>query len=212
MNRRDFGRITSLAAATACVAPQILAEPLSSIPYPEPAGDWDKSTPEQRLAIKRMEENMPSSEIFRSAANLIPQAIPDGINKHGWQYGDHKIWGLIDRYSPDWYRDGKIGAKADLSKIEYNAFYKQTVLRKMDKHPTFFVVSVPYSFIGMVFPGQEVSMAFRPTIKLGTPRKDIEDMAKESFLALQKIVKEYYQEETCDMMEDFMNGMKYVGI
>ena len=205
MNRRDFSKTAGLVAAAAVVAPKILAEgsPKWIIEQGDFDADWNEATPEQRLAIQRMQDNMPSPEIFKKVAGEFPPRVPiftsnQGAIKKSFQHGNFRILGAIGGLPPSAYEDGYIyldevrkdTKQTDLSDISYTGMYRQAVRNKYTNKPALFVSSVPLDWAMEVNPGQTVHIYKR--FSLGTSDAEIERMARESFLKLQELVVEYH--------------------
>jgi hypothetical protein len=228
MNRRDFNKTVGLVATAAVVEPKILAEqfnphkmtrlyldsngkwqsePVLDYKPVDLDDDWDKSTPEQRAAIRRMHDNMPSHDIFKKVASETSQLVPlftkrDGTVKTSFQHGNSLMLGSIDGLPSYHYENGytydKEGNRKeiidpDLSNICYFGIYRQGVRNKYTNEAALFVATIPLEFAQEVNPGQTIS--FEKRIPIGTPDAEIERMARESFLKLQELVVEYHNRE-----------------
>ena len=212
MNRRDFSKTAGMVAAAAVVAPQLLAEPQKNprkmvrlyrdadgkfqteeIPNPNTDSYFeDKTTPAQREAIQRMQDNMPPSEIFTRVASEYPQLVPTATDKKGFQQGAVRIICTIGGHHAGDFYDGIEGV--DLSDITYVAMYRQAVRNKyVSRWPTLFVATVPLDWAAETNPGQTIPATKR--IKIGTSYTEIERMARESFAKLQEMVIEYHNRE-----------------
>jgi hypothetical protein len=153
----------------------------------------DLTTPEQCEAIKRMKENFPPEEIFKEVAASILQTVPDANTKDLWRHGSCRIVGRIGGYDIWNFENGFAPSDADLSKIDYVAFYRQAVQNKNTREVKGFVATVPLSFSGEVEPGKTLTV--KETIPFDWKREDVEAMARESFLKLQELCEEYYNRE-----------------
>jgi hypothetical protein len=208
MNRRDFSKTAGLVAAAAVVAPKILAEgsPKWIIEQGDFDADWNEATPEQRLAIQRMQDNMPSPEIFKKVAGEFPPRVPiftsnQGAIKKSFQHGNFRILGAIGGLPPSAYEDGYIyldevrkdTKQTDLSDISYTGMYRQAVRNKYTNKPALFVATIPLEVAQEVNPGQCIDI--NKSIQIGTSDVEIERMAQESFVKLQELVVEYYNRE-----------------
>lgn len=196
MNRRDFSKTAGLVAAVVVVAPKILAEgsPKWIIEQGDIDAEWNEATPEQRLALQRMRDNIPTG-IFYRVTKEIPQQVPvftakDGSIKGSYQHGDCKIIGQVAGIHPWQFEDGKVEEDVDLSDISYMGIYRQGVRNKYTNEARLFASSVPLDWAMEVNPGQTVHIYKR--FSLGTSDAEIERMARESFLKLQELVVEYH--------------------
>lgn len=196
MNRRDFSKTAGLVAAAVVVAPKILAEgsPKWIIEQGDIDAEWNEATPEQRLALQRMRDNIPTG-IFYRVTKEIPQQVPvftakDGSIKGSYQHGDCKIIGQVAGIHPWQFEDGKVEEDVDLSDISYMGIYRQGVRNKYTNEARLFASSVPLDWAMEVNPGQTVPIYKR--FSLGTSDAEIERMARESFLKLQELVVEYH--------------------
>ena len=215
MNRRDFSKAAGLVAVTAAIAPGILAQDQDSSGgsgIVKPTGEAifliedDYPTPAQRAAIQRMEENMPSAEIFEKVASEFPRQVPEFVQTSGsivksMQHGNVRIVGFVGGLPASAFDYGyhygeneerKSLSDVDLNDISYGAFYRQAVRNKYTNKPDLFVAPIPLGAgaARQVNPGS--TMQFAKMIIIGTPVVEIERMARESFSKLQELVVEYY--------------------
>jgi len=192
MNRRDFGKTASLVAATAVVAPEILAQPVSGIDqidYYRVPDEWDDATPQQLAALKRMEENIPPLWIFETIAKEIPQQVPDASKHAHWMHGDIRVFGMIDGQFP--LPNYKLDL--DLSKIGWMGFWRQAVRNRYTQKVSAFISTIPMFLATEIDPGQAFDV--KDYVPIGTSHEDIERIARESFLKLQELVVEYHNRE-----------------
>lgn len=213
MNRREFGKTAGLVAVASVVVPKVLAEPFHSGQgvvhiYRDVEGNvqkegtifssaedmfLDRATSAQREAMQKARDNMPPAEIFTKVASEIPQQVPDGTDKKGYQHGAVRMMAAIDGYDPSFFEMGLVHPDVDLSDIGYVVLYRQAVRNKYTNKIKFFASSVPLDFARSVHPGQTIPV--NKKIAIGTSHDEIERMARESFLKLQELVVEYHNRE-----------------
>ena len=147
------------------------------------------ATPEQREAIKRMEDNMPPKWIFEKVAKEIPQQVPDGTDKTGWKFGSARVIGRIGGFSPDEFVQGHnfdyVNDKrpslsdADLSDIKYCAFWRQSAhTKRYDEYKKDCDRNIEQVELSQPSEWTEYPVAFAATIPLGfcgkvTPGQDV---------------------------------------
>lgn len=150
--------------------------------------DSELVSPEQVAAVNRMHERFPPLSIFQRVVASIPQETPDGSTKYpGWMYGSIRIMGSIGGYE---YVSSPLPTDVDLSDIKYSVFFKQTA-RKSGEVAYGFAASVPLDVCKQVDPGECIDLA--KYIPIDWTEDQVEAMARESFLALQKLIKEYVE-------------------
>jgi hypothetical protein len=150
------------------------------------------ATPEQRAAIKFMEDHMPPLEIFKEVADSIPQTVPDAGKKF-WSHGSCRVVGMIGGCAPWNIECGLAPQDIDLTDIKYVGFYRQAVANKRTGELKAFCVTVPLDFSGEVVPGQTIPVNTR--INVEWDRDDLVSKARVAFLKLQEIVVEFYNAE-----------------
>ena len=147
--------------------------------------DSDLVSPEKVEAVKRMHERMPPKEIFQRVVASIPQEVPDGTDKPGWMYGNVRIMGSIGGRHDTFY---PLPEGWDLSDIKYSVFFRQAA-RKPGDVAYGFAASVPLDGCRQVKPGEAVELT--KYIPFDWTEEQVEAWARESFIALQKVIKEY---------------------
>ena len=151
-------------------------------------------TPEEQQAVESAKKNAPPIEIFVEVAKSIAQTIPDVDDMPGWEHGATRMItriGGVDAYTIE---DGMAPDDIDLSKIEYTAFYRQAVRNKHTGEIKHFATWVPFGSVVEVQPGQSIKTSM-DGISVGWKREDVEKAARESFLKLQEMCDEFYNQE-----------------
>jgi hypothetical protein len=140
-----------------------------------------------------MEDNKPPHWIFGKIAKEIHQEVPDGTDKPAWGHGSYKVIGNIDGYCEWQFEQGIVPSDIDLTNIRYVIFWRQAVPNKKTKEVKAFA-----SWTGggaqSVVPGQTITVDDGKYITIGTSNEEIERLAKDALINLQKMVKKYYKE------------------
>lgn len=152
------------------------------------------ATPEQRIALRIMEEHMPPIEIFKEVAASIPKTVPDGTYNKLWNHGSCRIAGMIGGYDSYAFEVGTVPQDVDLSHIKYIAFYRQAVANKYTGEVKVFITTIPLGFYGEVVPGQAIKLAGE-TIGAEWDKDTVMSMAMTAFVKLQDMVIKFHNQE-----------------
>jgi hypothetical protein len=208
MDRREFMGTSILTAAIAATDPSsAVADPYSETSdplYPWHNNDpirFIKATPEQRLAIKRMYDNLPQKSFLWRIAKSVKQAVPNAERlKSSLWHGGHRIRMTIDRYDLFDFGEGRVPEEAKLSDIKYNIAWKFGVIDS-DGDTSVFSASIG----GYEWPHLEGriclgDIAFFPDrwIPIEWVEKGwepIEKSARRSLVIMQSLIKGYLQAE-----------------
>jgi hypothetical protein len=204
MNRRDFGKTAGMVAATAVVAPRILAETMPKDDQVDYYKLWDEDnlyTSKQRADIDRSCLKMKKiGEFCKKIVSQTPQTVPNDHYNNSWRYGDFRIHAKSGKYTI--YQNGEVyrwenvadslDKEADLSNVNYILFWKQAVRNKYTQELKFFISKTPTS-AESVNPGQTVTI--NESLTNNSTDEEIEAWARVSFNTLQSMVIEHYNRE-----------------
>ncbi len=166
-----------------------------------PTKEWDVLIPtaEQKEAIDRACAKMHRiREIFAKVASEIHQTVPDGTDKKGWKFGSFRILSKSGEYYINEYGDvsemNRVTPEldgVDLSKVGYIAIWRQAARNKRTQEVKGFAAWIPDCVVECVEPGQTIDV--KEYLSNDTKDEEIERLARESFMKLQDMVKEYYE-------------------
>jgi hypothetical protein len=194
MNRRDFGKTAGMVAATAVVAPKILADSAKENLNERIELEEYGYTPEQIYAIIRMRHGkLRICDIFNEVKKEFPQEVEDGADKKGWHYGDPcKVMGRIGSTCENTWGPMYFHTHTDLSDINYVAFVRQAIRNKHTNELKYVAAWSPVQ-ADSVEPGQTITA--KEWIRIDTSDEEVKRIARETFSIFQELVIEYHNRE-----------------